>query len=595
MSITTNEWWSVAQGLPSPFVVALCEAVDGTLWLGTYGHGLSRFDGKTFKNYTTHDGLLSNQVRALALDSSGALWIGTIGGGLNRLKDGQFIALSRTNGLPHDSVRALLPEADGSLWIGTGRGLCLLRGGRLFAFEAARELADAAIAVILDDGLGFLWCGSNRGVVRVARADLHALAAGQAKRIGCTTFGKSDGLSSPQISVGQRAGLRAQDGRLWFATVNGLNVVDPKEFRPNHLPPPVVIEEVAIDSHPVADFSRQETISVPPGPRRLELRYTGLSLAVPERVQFRRKLEGFDLDWQDVGFERVASYSGLPPGRYRFRVIAANNDGLWNTEGASLAFMVQPAPWQTWWMRSLAVVSGAGVIAFGVLRRMQRLQERSRAQQALARGLIESQELERARIARELHDSLGQNLIMLKNALHLAGEASHDPAAARKQFDELTQLAGKAIEEVRTISHALRPAELDSVGLTAAIEQLARRVTETTPVRMTLETAKLDGVFPSEFEIHFYRAVQEGITNILKHAQATTARLEIRLEPAMLRAVLRDNGDGFDATQMGRRAGMGLAGIGERMRLMGGQLEVESRPGSGTALKMSIPLRPRTR
>jgi len=179
--------------------------------------------------------LLSDQVRALTVDKTGALWIGTIGGGLNCLKDGRLTAFTRANGLPHSSVRALLADADGSLWIGTGGGLCLLRDRRLIAFDTVTDLAESEIAVILDDGLGYLWCGSNRGVVRIARAELEGFVGGESKRIKFTAYSKGDGLASPQVSAGQPAGLRTRDGRLWFATVKGVSLVDPRTLRLNNI------------------------------------------------------------------------------------------------------------------------------------------------------------------------------------------------------------------------------------------------------------------------------------------------------------------------------------------------------------------------
>ena len=585
------KWWGVREGLPSAMVVALCEASDGTLWIGTDGGGLSRFDGQMFTNYTTREGLLSDQVRALTVDNTGALWIGTIGGGLNCLKDGRLTAFTRANGLPHSSVRALLADADGSLWIGTGGGLCLLRDRRLFAFDTVTDLAESEIAVILDDGLGYLWCGSNRGVVRIARAELEAFVGGESKRIKFTAYSKGDGLASPQVSAGQPAGLRTRDGRLWFATVKGVSLVDPRTLRLNNIQPSVVIEDALVDGKSEIQDTKSDRLIVPPGRRRVEIRYTGLSLTSPERVRFRRRVEGFDQDWQDVGTERVASYSGLPPGAYRFRVIAANSDGLWNTEGASLAFMVQPMLWQTWWFRSVLVLLFGGAVGSVYHQRVVRLDGQRLAQEEFSRGLIESQEQERKRIAAELHDSLGQNLLIIKNRA-LLGLASDGKETSH--FHEISDTATQALQEVRQIAYHLRPYQLDQFGLTEAIEAIVEKVGASGTIHFLGDLHPIDGIFAPEAESHIFRVVQEATNNIVKHSGAAEARIVIQRNARDVKFVVSDDGRGFASEQAGATRGsadgVGLPGMRERVRILGGTIEIKSSPGRGTTITLIVPI-----
>jgi len=496
--------------------------------------------------------------------------------------------------LPHKSVRALLAEADRSLWIGTVRGFCLLRDGHITAFDAGKTLNEASIAVILDDELSHLWLGSNRGVFRVARAELEAVVRGEKKRVECAAYTRSDGLTSEECSAGQPAGLRTHDGRLWFATVQGLSVVDPRQVPTNTVPPPVVIEKVLVDGKSAIPNPQSAILTVPAGRRRVEIRYTGLSFTAPERVRFKQPLEGFDEDWREVGEERVASFLGLPPGNYGFRVIAANNDGVWNNQGASLALVVQPGWWQTWWFRgSLAgVFVSAGPLIY--LRRVRHLQRARAALEAFSRQLIQQQEAERKRIAGELHDGLGQALLIVKNTASMAADPAAAPDEMRADLATITRLSAQALEEVRAITHALRPPELDRLGLTRTIEHVVRLAADASGLQCSLELDPLDGLLSPSSEIQLYRLVQECLNNVVKHARASYVEVRARRDGRVLRASVRDNGEGFDPAERGRSSsgpgGLGLAGMAERVRLLGGEITVRSQPGSGTVVEAWLPM-----
>ncbi len=588
-----TNFYSVIPTLTNGEVFALCEDKKKNLWIGT-SLGLVRFDGTNCTYYTTQNGLLANEVRALAEDNAGNLWIGTLESGLNLLNNQRLTGLTREQGLSHNSVRTLFPDTDGSLWIGTAGGLCWFREGRLISLSKRHGLPAEDIVSILDDEMGFIWCGSNRGIFRIARTELEGYARGEKPEVECAVYGQGDGLLSVQCSKGTPSALRTRGGLLCFITAKGISVVDPRRLTRNTVPPPVVIEEALIDGVETVHFSTgaQEgpVLRVPPGPRRVEFRYTGLSLEAPERVQFRLKMENFDKEWQRVGHERSASYVGLAPGHYRFRVTAANGDGVWNEEGTSLAVIIQPALWQTLWFRLVTILLGVTAVGLVYWRRLRLVEEKRATQVAFSRKIIEQQEAERKRVAAELHDSLGQNLLVIKNAAWLGADAQADNPAGKEQFQEISDLAAKAIDEVRAISHAMRPPELDSVGLSAAIRQMVKRVSETSSVQLSLENDEIDGLLPHESEIHFYRAIQEGIGNVLKHAKATTARLKIKREAGKIFVTLQDNGEGFEPGTASARRGMGLSSIAQRAQLMGGRFELKSQPGSGTTFHLSVPV-----
>lgn len=422
------------------------------------------------------------------------------------------------------------------------------------------------------------------------------MVRGEQKRVECTAYGRRDGLASAQCSTGQPAGLRTPDGRLWFATVNGVSVVDPRRLQSNRLPPPVVIEEMFIDGKSATRDHRSGVISVPSGPRRVEIHYTGASLTAPERVRFKRRVEGFEDGWQDVGGERVATYSGLQPGRYRFRVIAANNDGVWNTEGAGLVFIVKPAFWQTWSFRTVLALLFGGAVGLVYHRRLVRLEAQRVAQEEFSRGLIESQEQERKRIAAELHDSLGQNLLIIKNRALLG--LAPGPGDTRQHCEEISRTASHALQDVREIAYNLRPYQLDQFGLTEAIQAIAEKVAASSPIEFKTEIDSIDGLWTPADESHLFRIVQEITNNILKHSGATQARISLRRQARNMNLIVEDNGRGITPNQTGhgkRPHGLGLPGIAERVRILRGTLDVKSAPGLGTKITINVPIAGNTR
>jgi len=585
-----SRWWSEQDGLPDGRVVALCEDREGDLWIGT-DRGLSRFDGRTFVNYSVRDGLPSDRITALAVDPTGAVWIGSDANGLNRFQDGKIDRF--TDGLPACSVTSFLADPDGTLWIGTQHGLCLRRDGRFIRLDTVGELAGVGVTTILDDGVGDLWLGTNRGVFRVARSGFEAVISGAAADLVGIRYGTSDGLPSSQCAKGQPAGIRSRDGRLWFATTKGVAVVDPRRILVNQVPPSVVIEEVTVDGAGVAavpgsgeGLPREATVG--PGPRRLEIHYTGISLASPEQVRFRVRMEEFDEGWRDVGALRVASYQGLPPGRYRFQVRAANQDGVWNETGASLAVVIEPEVWQTWWFRSGFAAAATGLLAFAYRRRVAALERSQATGREFSRRLIETQEQERQQLAAELHDSLGQHLLVIKNRAEMALGRSADPDRMKEQVVQVSAMASQAIREVRSIAQGLRPFQIDALGLTKAVVAMAASLAESSGIRLQTEVIELSGVLSAATEIQLYRILQECLSNAVRHSGATLVVVRIERVGVIVRASVQDDGTGLDPTRA--QTGSGLPGIHERARIVGGWMVVRSMPGEGTTVTVEVPV-----
>jgi signal transduction histidine kinase/ligand-binding sensor domain-containing protein len=571
----------------------------GQYWVAS-SQGLFQFDDdKIIAHYTTKDGLPSNDVKTIHQDRRGTLWFGTYGG-LVEFRDGKFITYTTADGLAGKRVRAIYEDADGTLWVGTyDDGLSRLREGRFFNYRTEQGLHNNGVFQILEDRRGNFWIGCNKGIYRVSRHELNALAEGRIARARSVAFGKQDGMLNTECNGGRHAaGFVAQDGKLWFPTMGGVVVIDPEAASVNPLPPPVVIEAVTLERG-LVDFSQGVTIA--PGQRDLEIAYTGLSLHKPEQVQFRYKLEGLDTDWVEAGTRRVAYFPYLSPGSYTFRALAANSDGVWNTEGASLRIVVEPPFWRRWWFIALVSLGVAGTVWLIFRQRVARLRAAHAAQEQFSRQLLDSQEQERQRIAAELHDSLGQSLLIIKNRSFLALDSFDDPDAAREQVEEISDASAHAIEEVREIAYNLRPYKMERFGLTKTLQAMCQQAERTSGIRFDTALQNIDSLFPNEAELNLYRVVQESVNNILKHSRATVAKLTIERDEREVRMKIEDNGQGFNAAPQAaanepRRGGFGLIGMAERVRLLGGVYTIDSAPERGTTItvKLTIPEQKRT-
>jgi signal transduction histidine kinase/ligand-binding sensor domain-containing protein len=575
---------------------ALFEAHNGTIWLGCT-HGLISYAGGRLTHYTRRDGLSCDTVVALAEDRLGTLYAGTDGGGLNCLRQGQFTCFTQRDGLADDHVSSLYMDKEEALWIGTANGgLSRFTHGRFANFSAKDGLPSATIGTLIEDDQGNLWLGSNRGIIRVSRQQLNAYADGDRRPVVWEVFGLSHGLTTVGCTgSGQPASWKARDGKLWFATIKGAAVVDPKHVPFNPLPPPVVIEEVVMDDQLQALQSAKPVLTAPPRTHRVEFRFTGLSLVAPEEVRFRYRLEPFDSDWIDAGTRRVAYYTGIPPGDYQFRLTACNNNGVWNETISSLSLVVLPPWWMTWWFRALAMLGAAGLVFGTYERRLHRLRRERLAQESFSRQLIASQENERRRLAGELHDGMGQDLLVIANQAQLSLSREANPPGTAARLKDIAETAKHALQQARRMAHNLRPGLIEELGFTEALQASAEKATQAAGIALTLELANVDGLLPPEFEVNLFRIVQEALNNVIKHARASEVKIELSHKSTGLRLLLEDNGCGFDPGRLEAAApaqrGLGIRQISERVRMMGAQVTLDSRPGHGTRWTIAVPVK----
>lgn len=574
---------------PNLNVHAIHEDRQGLLWVGTH-YGLVKFKDGIQAHYTTKDGLPNDIIRVIYEDQRGALWLGTEGG-LVKLQDERFTVFTNKDGLVNNRVWSIHEDAEGVLWLGTfDGGLSRYKDGRFTSYTTAQGLYNNGVFQILEDGHGYLWMSCYRGLYRVSKQQLNAYAEGQLTAITSTAFGKADGMLSSDCNGGrQPSGVKTADGKLWFTTLKGVAVVNPDEITANPLPPPVLIESAVLDR---ANAEIQSGLRIAPGQANLEISYTALSFIKAEQTHFKYQLLGQDPDWIEAGTRRVANYSYLRPGHYTFRVIAANSDGIWNNAGAQLAIVVLPAFYQTWWFRLLVLLALVGGIGLIFKRRLDQANRARRAQEEFSRRLIDSQEQERKRIAAELHDSLGQNLLVIKNYALMALNTGNGENPMREHVVEISDAATLSIEEVRQIAHNLRPYQLERLGLTNTLQTMLRQIANASDIGFTTAVEPIDGLFAPEDEISVYRIVQEALNNILKHSEASEASVQIKHTDGEIQITITDDGRGFTVEPASQaeiqKRGLGLTGTAERVRILGGKLNIQSAPGQGTTIHITL-------
>lgn len=568
---------------------------DGNVWIATE-EGLFEYrDDQKVAHYTDSDGLQNEKIITLHFDRGGNLWLGTFDG-LSEFKDGRFINYNNEPNSPKGFVRVIYEDGEGVLWFGTyGDGLVRYKEGKFFNYRVEDGLFNNGVFAILDDGRGNFWMSSNRGIHRVSIKELNDLADGKIPKLNSVSYGQKDGMLNAECNGGRiPAAIKARDGRLWFATMGGLAIVDPAAETPDPNPPPVLIENISIDRQVVAqEIVRSATgdgrsdIELEPGQSNIAIEYTGLSLIRSDQIKFRYKLEGLEENWVEAGTRRSVDYSYLPAGGYTFRVTAANANGVWNLEGASFRVIVHPYIYQTWWFKALEVLAIALIVWFVYNNRVSRLRAIADARSAYSRQLIESQEAERKRIASELHDGLGQSLVIIKNRAMLGLGKGDDPKRVAKELGSISDSAAQALDEVREITNNLRPQLLDRLGLTKAISSMLKKVAGVIEIKSEIDP--IDDIFSESEEISIYRIIQESVNNIIKHSNASNAGVRIKRNKSKVSINIEDNGSGFDIeAAAANRAGLGLVGLRERAQLLGGQIFIDSVPGKGTLIRVDI-------
>ena len=575
------ESFTSGDGLADDFIRSLLVDADGSLWVGTrrgLTHWMDAPRGR-MTTYTQANGLGSDLVGAMARDARGSLWAATLAG-LSRIDANRIVNYTTAQGLSSSVVTALLPRADGTLLVGTqGHGWDLWDGAK-FSGVKDTALRTTTVRAILEDSTHHLWFATANGI---ARCDW----TGSADCSGWLEFGPADGLRSREMATNSHpSAWQSRDGRLWFATPRGLVEVDPAHFPVNTTPPPVVVERFAVDDSAVAGAA-DSSMRIAAGHNHFQFDYAGLSFVAPQKVRYRYMLDGFDHAWTEAGARRTAYYTNIPPGKYTFRVQAANNDGVWNLQGASLAFELDPHFYQTIWFYVLLTVCVAGLVVLVLKRRL-----------LLAEREFDAVLGERNRIAREIHDTLAQGYVGISVQLEVLSELlRHGKVdAAATQLNTTRGHVREGLAEARQSIWALRSQDSGEKTLPVTL----RRVTERAGGHGLETSFAIHGAYRAltpETEREILLVAQEALHNVKKHAAAQHAWVRLEYGPAELALEVRDDGRGFAA---GNEASappghFGLTGMRERASAIDGTLDVESELGAGTTVRLHLATAKETR
>lgn len=589
-------------------VLSMCKDRFGCLWIATLGNGVKRFDRENkqcvhYLNNPENPNSLGNNVTPVIFeDHLGNIWIGTVSNGINKieaskitedLNPNQEIFVRYTsdpnspNSISSNSVACIYLQNDSVLWIGTydgGLNQYEFESDRFFHYTVKEGIVSNTIRGIIADQQGNLWISTNYGLSKFVP---------QSEEF--KNYDINDGILANEFCTSSCC--RTAEGELFFGGINGFISFYPDQIYNNTFIPPVILTGFNIIGEPAkfdSSISVKKEIALNYTQKVFSFEFAALNYINPQKNQFAYKLEGFDTDWLYNETGRRIRYTNISPGKYVFRVKASNNDGIWNEKGTSIKIVISPPYWRTWWFYSLVGTGFIGLLAWGYFNRVNRLIRQRNAQQAFSNQLIEAGDIEQKRIANELHDSLGQNLLITKNEIEQCLSSSDISTECAENLQQVTKIIAESINEVREISYNLHPHQLDRIGLTKSLQAMITKINTATSLNFNFQIDNIDNLIPVNNEIHIYRIVQEGINNIIKHAQTNTGIIQIKKTVKQIVINIEDNGIGIHLKnadeQIDSNKGFGLSGIAHRTKILCGNFTITSRPGKGVKPKIVIPI-----
>jgi signal transduction histidine kinase/ligand-binding sensor domain-containing protein len=562
--------------LPNNFGEGALFATDrnDTIWFGWFRAGSHKLFYQTTKVPWTPFELppaIAGKTGVVAFtDSNGRIWFGFTDDTIMLMDDAKAQMFSTTDGIKLGTVKAITGRGR-HIWIGGDNGLEIWENDRFRPVFPADGDTFHNVAGIQEDSAGDLFLSEKRGLVFIPANEISKTLKDPSARVQYRVFDERDGLAG--------AVVQGTDGRIWVSTSSGVAWIDPARIPKNTLPPPIVIRSITSNG---IRYASPDGLSLPPRTRDLTIDYTALGLAIPERVQFRYKLEGSDTQWQEAGTRRRAFYTNLSHGKYRFRVTASNNDGVWNEAGASWGFSIAPTFYETLWFQTLMALAGIGLIW---------LLYRLRVRQITARADLRYTERleERTRIARDLHDTLLQSFQGLM--LHL--EVVNQLLPEGKAKAELTKSLGRAdsaIAEGRSAVYDLRPTAIDTSDLPESIKAVGDELSaeSTATFRLVVEGPRRE--VHTMIRDELYRITREALRNAFLHAHARNIEAEITYGERTFRLRIRDDGEGIPPELLaeGRPGHYGMPGMRERAKQIGGKFDIWSGVGTGTEIDLSV-------
>ena len=572
-------------GTPLGLILSIAEDTDHDVWVLSGGdhRALYRIKDREVQEELTFPGI--PPPHQIAADPQGGLWLGLMTGDLARYRNGHIkvIHFERST----DSiVNQISVSSDDTVLAATGSGLLGWKEGKRQILTTSNGLPCDAVSSFVRDDRGALWLQMRCGFVEIARGELQRWWNHRDAVLKVRVLDTLDGMQPGTAPF--QGSAKTPDGRLWFANEGVLQMIEPgRQLESDRWRPPVHIEELIADQK---RYLPGGSIDLPPRIRNLEIDYTAPSFAVPERVRFRYQLEGRDSGWQEPVGRRQAFYNDLGPGRYSFRLVASNADGVWSRKAAALDFTIEPAYWQTNWFRALCVLAFLGLLWLLYQLRLRQLTHAFNM-------TLNARVSERTRVARELHDTLLQSfqglLLQFRTAQALIPKR---PADAQQTLESAIDQAREAINEGRSAVQGLRPTPLDANDLTEAIralgEELARDPAYSGSVALTLNIEGRPRALEPLVRDEIYRIAGEAIRNAYRHADANHIEVLLGYGEQRFDLRVRDDGKGIGPgflTDDGVQGHYGLRGIRERAQEIGGRLTLWSAPGAGTAIELAVP------
>ena len=565
-------------------VRSMAEDREGNLWVVIVhpSRALVRIRDQRVAEVLSAEQLGGSPIGAIAADAESGVWIGFVSSELTRYRHGRFESHGRF-GDPGRRIYSLLPD-DRGLWAVTNRGLGLLRNGRFSTLGSRNGLPCDNLEDAIRSKDGSLWLKAACGLIRIPPGELDSWIEHPDRRVRVRILDAFDGVQAALSPFTPRS-AQSVDGRLWFAIEGGgVQVVDPGKIAGSRIPPPVQILRVVADRK---TYEPEARLRLPPLTRDLEIDYTALSFTIPEKVRFRYRLEGAGGSWQGTGTRREAFFTNLRPGQYRFKVVACNNDGVWNEEGATLDFAVLPAFHQTRGFLLLCLAASAFLLWTAYRWRFRQVAARLDLQ-------FEERLAERTRIAQDLHDTLLQGVLSASMQLHVAVDGIPADAPEKPLLTRGLQLLAQVIEEGRNAVRGLRapapqPSGADDLG--QALSRIPQDLGLKEPGNFRVLVEGSPQPLHPLIRDEVYRIGREALVNAFRHSGAAEIEVEIEFAARALRVLVRDDGQGIDpeVLRAGRDGHWGLSGMRERAERMGAQLKVWSRAGAGTEIELSVP------
>ncbi len=558
--------------------IAIEEDVAGCIWLVDKDKGVYRW----------HDSVLASignkamlGVSFLRAQTDGTVWIGFSSGGLSAYRNGRFQESHQVSDIAKGSVYEIYVEKPGLIWIASDTGLYRLSGNTWSVWNAKNGLPGNRVLWLHPDGSDWLWLGFSTGIARVRRSDLQRTDAATPGKVRCDFYDFEEGLLANPVRLSQAAASQDSEGKLWATTSAGMAIIDSRHMQKNNVPPNVLIERVVTGNR---DMAVDSSLQFPPLTKNLEIDYNGVSLAAPRRLTFRYELEGYDKQWQDAGNRRQAFYTNMQPGAYRFHVLAANSDGVWNDKGAEFDFAIKPAFQQTALFKVLCVTA-AGLIGFGIYRfRMQTLR-------AAWNARLETRLAERTLIAQELHDDLLQSAMGVSLQIELVDSLVSEPPEAKAHLQRALTLSRALMQKGREVLRDLREKTRDGTDIAKALLTTIEEAQQESGPDATLS---VEGTPRSVNPLVADDLAQIGcqaIVNAFQHAGARKIEVYLHYESTELRLQVKDDGCGMSQriAESGKPGHYGLIGMRERAERIGGTLTLTSVAGFGTQLTASVP------